>query len=391
MVAGVDRYFQIARCFRDEDLRADRQPEFTQIDMEMSFADMEDIIALNEGLMKHLFKETLDIDVSVPFQRMAYKEAMERFGSDKPDVRFGMELINITDLAAKTDFGVFKGAIEAGGSVRLINAGTCGNMPRKQIDALVEYARTYGAKGLAWAAITGNPDDAGTGDIKSSFAKFLTEEQMKELFERADTKNGDLLLICADTDKVVFNVLGALRCHLAKKLELYDEKEFKFLWITEFPLFEWDDEEQRYAAVHHPFTSPDEEDIPLLDTDPGKVRAKAYDLILNGVELGGGSMRIYQSDLQEKVFGVLGFTTDRAYQNFGHLLTAFKFGVPPHGGIAYGFDRLIMLMTGAASIRDVIAFPKVKDASCPLTGAPGEVAKPQLNELGISVIPEQSS
>ena len=384
MVSGMDRYYQLAKCFRDEDLRADRQPEFTQIDMELSFVDQEDILDLNERLIQKVFKEVLNVDVQVPFQRMTYAEGMERFGSDKPDLRFGMELKNISDVVRGTDFVVFKNALENGGSVRAINAEGCGHFPRKQIDALVEFVKTYQAKGLAWIVVN---DD---GSIKSQIAKFFTEEKMAEIVSAMGAKPGDLILICADKDKVVFDALGALRCELARKLELTKPDDYRFLWITEFPMLEWDEEENRFVAVHHPFTMPMEEDIPLLDTDPGKVRAKAYDMVLNGVELGGGSIRIHRSDIQNKMFELLGFTPEQAYEQFRFLLDAFQYGVPPHGGLAFGFDRMVMLMTGASSIRDVIAFPKVKDASCPMTEAPGTVEQKQLDELGIAVVAQET-
>ena len=361
MVSGYDRYFQIAKCFRDEDLRADRQPEFTQIDMELSFVDIDDVIDVNERLLQKVFKETIGVDVKLPIKRMTYAEAMERFGSDKPDTRFGMELHNVTDVVKDCGFGVFTGAIEAGGSVRGINAKGQGGMPRKKIDALTEYAKGYGAKGLAYIQIT---DD---GTVKSSFAKFLSDEEMNNLIAAMDGENGDLLLFAADKNKVVFDVLSALRLHLADTMGLLDKNTYEFLWVTEFPLFEWSQEQNRYVAMHHPFTMPMEEDLHLLDTEPGKVRAKAYDIILNGNEIGGGSVRIHQDDIQEKMFEKLGFTKEQAYDRFGFLLNAFKYGVPPHAGLAYGFDRLIMLMAKEDSIRDVIAFPKIKDASCPVS------------------------
>lgn len=383
MVSGYDRYFQIAKCFRDEDLRADRQPEFTQIDMELSFVDVDDVIEVNERLIKKLFKETLDVDVSLPIQRMTYAEAMERFGSDKPDTRFGMELQNVTDVVRGCGFGVFAGAIEDGGSVRGINARGCGSMPRKKIDALVQFAKDFGAKGLAYIQLQ---DD---GSVKSSFAKFMTEEEMSALISAMDGEAGDLLLFAADKDKVVFDVLGNLRVHLAEQLEIIDKNVYNFLWVTEFPLFEWSEEQNRFTAMHHPFTMPMEEDIQFLDSDPGKVRAKAYDIILNGTELGGGSVRIHQDDIQEKMFEKLGFTKEEAHSQFGFLLTAFKYGVPPHAGLAYGFDRLIMLMAGEENIRNVIAFPKIKDASCLMCDAPNVVAKEQLDELGIGLTEEE--
>lgn len=383
MVSGYDRYFQIAKCFRDEDLRADRQPEFTQIDMELSFVDVDDVIEVNERLIKKLFKETLDVDVSLPIQRMTYAEAMERFGSDKPDTRFGMELQNVTDVVRGCGFGVFSGAIENGGSVRGINARCCGSMPRKKIDALVQFAKDFGAKGLAYIQLQ---DD---GNVKSSFAKFMTDEEMSALISAMDGEAGDLLLFAADKDKVVFDVLGNLRVHLAEQLEIIDKCVYNFLWVTEFPLFEWSEEQNRFTAMHHPFTMPMEEDIQYLDSDPGRVRAKAYDIILNGTELGGGSVRIHQDDIQEKMFEKLGFTKEEAHSQFGFLLTAFKYGVPPHAGLAYGFDRLIMLMAGEENIRNVIAFPKIKDASCLMCDAPNVVAKEQLDELGIGLMEEE--
>lgn len=383
MVSGYDRYYQIAKCFRDEDLRADRQPEFTQIDMELSFVDVDDVIDVNERLLKKIFKETLDVDISLPIQRMTYAEAMDRFGSDKPDTRFGMELQNVTEVVKGCGFGVFTGAIDNGGSVRGINARGCGSMPRKKIDALVQFAKDFGAKGLAYIQLL---DD---GNVKSSFAKFMTDEEMSSLISAMDGEAGDLLLFAADKDKVVFDVLGNLRIHLAQQLEIIDKNVFNFLWVTEFPLFEWSEEQGRFTAMHHPFTMPMEEDIQLLDTDSGRVRAKAYDIILNGTELGGGSVRIHQDDIQEKMFEKLGFTQDEARSQFGFLLTAFKYGVPPHAGLAYGFDRLVMLIAGEDNIRNIIAFPKVKDASCLMCEAPDTVAKEQLDELGIEITEEE--
>ncbi|MEJ8735584.1 MULTISPECIES: aspartate--tRNA ligase [Mediterraneibacter] len=377
MCSGYDRYFQIAKCFRDEDLRADRQPEFTQIDMELSFVDVEDVIDVNERMLAKVFKEVLDVDVPLPIPRMTWQEAMDRFGSDKPDVRFGMELTDVTDVVKNCGFGVFTGAVENGGSVRGINAKGQGAMPRKKIDKLTAFVKDYGAKGLAYAAIQED------GTVKSSFAKFLTEEEMEQLVQAMDGQPGDLLLFAADKNKVVWDSLGALRLELAKQMELLDKKEYKFIWITEFPLLEWSDEQNRYTAMHHPFTMPMEEDLALLDTDPGKVRAKAYDIVLNGNEIGGGSVRIFQDDVQEKMFEVLGFTKEQAYSQFGFLLDAFKYGVPPHAGLAYGLDRLVMLMAKEDSIRDVIAFPKVKDASCLMTEAPSIVDEKQLIELGL--------
>ena len=384
MCSGYDRYFQLARCYRDEDLRADRQPEFTQIDMELSFVDVDDVIDVNERYLKTLFKEVLGLDVPTPIQRMTWKECMERFGSDKPDLRFGMELHNVSDVVRNSEFAVFKGALENGGSVRGINAEGQADMPRKKIDALVEFAKGYGAKGLAWMAVKED------GTIKSSFAKFMTEEETKALVEAMDGKPGDLLLFAADRDKTVFAVLGALRLELARQLDLLKKDEFRFLWVTEFPLFEWSDEEERFVAMHHPFTMPMEEDWHLIDSDPGAVRAKAYDITLNGNEIGGGSVRIHQADIQNKMLEVLGFTPEKAESQFGFLLNAFKYGVPPHAGLAYGLDRVVMLMVGADSIRDVIAFPKVKDASCLMMEAPSEVDVKQLDELGIQVKPKEN-
>ena len=383
MCSGFDRYFQIAKCFRDEDLRADRQPEFTQVDMELSFVDVDDVIEVNERLLKAVFKETIGIDVPNPIPRMTWQEAMDRFGSDKPDTRFGMELVNVSDVVAGCGFSVFTSALENGGSVRGINAEGQGEMPRKKIDALVEFAKGFGAKGLAYIAI--QPD----GTLKSSFAKFMTEEQMAALVKAMNGKNGDLLLFAADRNKVVWDVLGNLRLEIARNLGILDKNQYNFLWVTEFPLLEWSEEENRYVAMHHPFTMPMEEDIPLLDTDPGKVRAKAYDIVLNGTELGGGSVRIHQDDIQEKMFEIIGLSKETAQERFGFLLTAFKYGVPPHAGLAFGLDRMVMLMTQADSIREVIAFPKVKDASCLMTNAPDYVDDIQLNELGIAVM-EQS-
>lgn len=379
MVSGMDRYYQIAKCFRDEDLRADRQPEFTQVDMELSFIDVEDILDINERMMQKVFQDILNVEISLPLKRMTYKEAMERFGSDKPDIRFGMELVNISEVVGDTDFVVFRTALEAGGSVRAINAKGCGTFPRKKIDSLVEFVKTYRAKGLAWIAI--NED----GSLKTQIAKFFTDEKLAEIVDKMDGKPGDLILICADQDKVVFDSLGALRLELSKMLELTKADDFSFLWITEFPMLEWDEEAGRFVAVHHPFTAPMDEDIDLLETDPGKVRAKAYDIVLNGYELGGGSIRIHRRDVQQKMFGLLGFTLEDAQQRFGYFLDAFKYGAPPHGGLAFGLDRIIMLMCGASSIRDVIAFPKVKDASCPMTDAPTVVDEKQLDELGICI------
>ncbi|MFR0076836.1 MAG: aspartate--tRNA ligase [Blautia sp.] len=379
MCSGYDRYIQLARCFRDEDLRADRQPEFTQIDMELSFVDVDDVIDVNERFLAFLFRETLGVEVSLPIQRITWQEAMDRFGSDKPDMRFGMELHDVTDVVRDCEFAVFKGAVESGGSVRGINAKGQAGMPRKKIDKLVEFAKGYGAKGLAYLAV--NED----GSYKSSFAKFLREEELEHLVSALDGQPGDLLLFAADKTKLVYDVLGALRLELGRQMDLMDKNEFCFAWVTEFPLLEWSEEEERYTAMHHPFTMLMDEDLPLLDTDPGKVRAKAYDIVLNGNEIGGGSVRIFQNDIQERMFEVLGFTKEAAYEQFGFLLNAFKYGVPPHAGLAYGLDRLVMLMAGADSIREVIAFPKVKDASCLMSEAPSRVSENQLEELELEI------
>ena len=364
MCSGYDRYFQIAKCFRDEDLRADRQPEFTQMDMELSFVDV-------------------DVEVPLPIPRMTWQEAMDRYGSDKPDTRFGMELVNVTDVVKDSEFVVFKGAIENGGTVRGINAKGQGGMARKKIDKLVDYAKDYGAKGLAYIAIHED------GTVKSSFAKFMTEDEQKNLIQAMDGENGDLLLFAADKNKVVWDVLGALRLELARQMDLLDKNEYKFMWITEFPLLEWSEEQNRFTAMHHPFTMPMEEDLQYIDSDPGRVRAKAYDITLNGNEIGGGSVRIFNPEIQSKMFEVLGFTPEQAQEQFGFLLTAFKYGVPPHAGLAYGLDRLVMLMAKQDSIRDVIAFPKVKDASDLMTEAPTKVDQKQLDELGLAVVAEE--
>ena len=382
MCSGYDRYFQLARCYRDEDLRADRQPEFTQIDMELSFVDVDDVIDVNERLLHKLFKEILNIEIPQPIPRMTWQEAMDRFGSDKPDLRFGMELKNVSDVVKDCEFVVFKGALENGGTVRGINAEGQGHMPRKKIDALVEFAKGYGAKGLAYVAIQED------GSYKSSFAKFMTEEQMAALISAMDGKPGDLLLFAADKNKVVWDVLGNLRLEIARQLDLLKKDDYKFLWVTEFPLLEYSEEQGRFVAMHHPFTMPMDEDWHLIDSNPGAVRAKAYDIVLNGTEIGGGSVRIHQSDIQSKMFEVLGFTPEKAQEQFGFLLEAFKYGVPPHAGLAYGLDRVVMLMGGCDSIREVIAFPKVKDASCLMTEAPTPVDPKQLEELGIEVCEE---
>ena len=380
MCSGYDRYFQIARCYRDEDLRADRQPEFTQIDMELSFVDVDEVLDVNEKLLYKLFKELLGMEIPLPIPRMTWQEAMDRFGSDKPDMRFGMELKDVSEVVKDCEFVVFKSALENGGSVRGLNAQGKGNMPRKKIDALVEYAKDFGAKGLAYLAIQED------NSYKSSFAKFMTEEQLHDLAEAMEGKPGDLLLFAADKNEVVWDVLGNLRLEIARQFDLQKKGEFKFLWVTEFPLLEYSEEQGRFVAKHHPFTMPMEEDWHLIDSDPGAVRAKAYDIVLNGTELGGGSVRIHQSDIQSKMFEVLGFTPERAQEQFGFLLEAFKYGVPPHAGLAYGLDRVAMLMVGSDSIRDVIAFPKVKDASCLMTEAPAPVDGKQLEELGIEIV-----
>ena len=379
MCSGVDRYIQIARCFRDEDLRADRQPEFTQIDMELSFVDVDDVIEVNEKYLKKLFKEVLDVDVQLPIQRMTWQEAMNRYGSDKPDLRFGMELKDVSDVVKDCGFAVFTSALENGGSVRGINAKGQGSMPRKKIDKLTAFVKDYGAKGLAYVALQED------GTVKSSFAKFMTDEQMDALVKAMDGEPGDLLLFAADKNKVVWDSLGALRVELAKQLELLDKNEYRFVWITEFPLLEWSEEQNRFVAMHHPFTMPMEEDIQYIESDPGRVRAKAYDIVLNGNEIGGGSVRIFQDDIQEMMFKALGFTKEQAYSQFGFLLDAFKYGVPPHAGLAYGLDRLVMLMAKQDSIRDVIAFPKIKDASCLMTEAPTPASEKQLEELSLAV------
>ncbi len=383
MCSGYDRYFQIAKCFRDEDLRADRQPEFTQIDMELSFVDVDDVIDVNERLLQKLFKEVIGVDVPLPLPRMTWQEAMDRFGSDKPDTRFGMELQDVTEVVKGCGFGVFTGAIENGGSVRGINAKGLGAMPRKKIDALVDFAKGYGAKGLAYIAIGED------GSLKSSFAKFMTEDEMTAIVSALEGEAGDLLLFAADRNKIVWNVLGALRIELAEQLGLLDKNEYRFVWITEFPQFEWSDEEERFVAMHHPFTMPMDEDIDKLESNPGEVRAKAYDIVLNGTEIGGGSVRIHQADVQARMFKALGMTDEVANEKFGFLLDAFKYGVPPHAGLAYGLDRLVMLMAKRDSIRDVIAFPKVKDASCLLTDAPNVVDEKQLCELTIQFVKDE--
>ena len=384
MCSGYDRYFQLARCFRDEDLRADRQPEFTQIDMELSFVDVDDVIDVNERLLARLFKEILKVEVELPLPRLTWQEAMDRYGSDKPDTRFGMELRDVSEFVKSCGFAVFTGALENGGSVRGINAKGQGSMPRKKIDKLVDFAKDFGARGLAYIALSD------VGEVKSSFAKFMSEEEMADLIQAMDGQAGDLLLFAADKNKVVWDVLGNLRLEIARQMELLDKSVYNFLWVTEFPLLEWNDDQERFSAMHHPFTMPMEEDLELLDSNPGEVRAKAYDIVLNGTELGGGSVRIFNPEIQNKMFEMLGFTEEQAQEQFGFLLNAFKYGVPPHAGLAYGLDRLIMLMAKEDSIRDVIAFPKIKDASDLMSEAPGRVEQKQLDELGLQLVDKES-
>lgn len=380
MVSGFDKYFQIVKCFRDEDLRANRQPEFTQIDLEMSFVEQDDVIAVNEGLIQKVFKDVIGADVKLPIKRMVYKEAMEKYGSDKPDLRFGMEITDLTDEVKACDFKVFKDAIENGGSVRALCLKGGASMGRKDIDRLGEFVKTFKAKGLAWIQLKED-------EIKSPISKFLKEEEMNAVIDKMKAEKGDMILILADKNSVVFQGLGQLRLELAKKFDLIkDKNEFNFCWITEFPLFEYDEEEGRYFAAHHPFTSPMDEDIEFLESEPGRVRAKAYDLVLNGEELGGGSIRIHDSSLQAKMFEVLGFTKESAWEKFGFLLEAFKYGPPPHGGLAFGLDRMIMFLAGTDNIKDVIAFPKNQNAFCPMTEAPNVVDEKQLSELGIAKI-----
>ena len=379
MYSGFDRYIQIARCFRDEDLRADRQPEFTQIDLEMSFADEEDIIAMNEGYLKTLFRDFLKQDLPTPFPRMTWKEAMTRYGSDKPDTRFGMELCDISDLVKDSGFSVFAGAVADGGSVRGITVEGGAKMTRKEIDSLTDFVKTYGARGLAWYKNT-------AGAPTSSFAKFMTEDEINAILAKMNVKDGDLALIVAAKNTVVYDSLGALRCEVAKRLGLVDKSKFNFLWVTEFPLLEYSEEDGRFYAMHHPFTMPMEEDLPLIDTDPGAVRARAYDCVLNGTELGGGSIRIHTTELQTKMFEVLGIGEEEADEKFGFLLEAFKYGVPPHGGLAFGLDRVVTLLLGLEDIRDVIAFPKVQNASELLSKCPAAADPKALAELGIAVV-----
>jgi len=379
MVSGFDRYMQIVKCFRDEDLRADRQPEFTQIDLEMSFVNVEDVLEINEGFIAKVFEEALGIKLETPFLRMSYQEAMDRFGSDKPDIRFGLELVNVSDLVENCGFKVFADAVKNGGSVRAINAKGCGRkFSRREIDSLGEFVKTYRAKGLAWIVVEEN-------ELKSPITKFFTEEEVKAILERVAAEPGDLICFVADKNEVVYDALGQLRLEIARRTNIIDESQFKFLWVTEFPLLEYDEEEKRYVAKHHPFTSPMDEDIEYLDTDPGRVRAKAYDIVLNGTEIGGGSIRIHDQALQSKMFKLLGFTEEQAWERFGFLLEAFKYGTPPHGGLAFGLDRLVMLMANRNSIRDVIAFPKVQNASDLMTGAPDVVEDKQIQELHIKL------
>lgn len=378
MISGFDKYYQIAKCLRDEDLRADRQPEFTQIDIEMSFVEVEDVLEINEKMITEIFKETLGIEVPIPFKRLSYQEAMERFGTDKPDLRFGMELKNLSDIVAQSEFNVFKTALKNNGSVRGINVKGAASMPRRQLDELVEFAKTYGAKGLLWMQVFEN-------EVKSPATKFLSEEEMKKILDRLEAEAGDLLLIVADKDEIVFDTLAHLRIELGKRFNLIDENKYEFVWIVDFPLLEYDEEEKRYVAKHHPFTAPKDEDIELLEKEPLKVRAKAYDIVLNGTEIGGGSIRIHDTELQKRMFKVLGFSEEKAWERFGFLMEAFKYGAPPHGGIAYGLDRLAMIITSSDTIRDVIAFPKTQNAVCLMTDAPSEVSEEQLKELHIKV------
>lgn len=379
MVSGFDRYIQIVKCFRDEDLRADRQPEFTQIDLEMSFVNVEDVLQINEGFIKKVFDEALGVKLETPFLRMTYQEAMDRFGSDKPDIRFGLELINISDMVENCGFKVFSDAVKNGGSVRAINAKGCGRIfSRREIDSLVEFVKIYKAKGMAWIVVEEN-------ELKSAITKFFSEDEVKAILERVKAEPGDLICFIADKNEVVYDSLGQLRLEIARRTNLIDEKEFKFLWVTEFPLLEYDEEEKRWVAKHHPFTSPMDEDLQYLDTDPGKVRAKAYDIVLNGTEIGGGSIRIHDQFLQSKMFSLIGINEEQAADRFGFLLEAFKYGTPPHGGLAFGLDRLVMIMAGKSSIRDVIAFPKVQNASDLMSNAPDIVEDKQIKELHIKL------
>ncbi|WP_094546159.1 aspartate--tRNA ligase [Petroclostridium xylanilyticum] len=379
MLSGMDRYFQIVRCFRDEDLRADRQPEFTQIDIEMSFVNVEDVLSINEKLIAKIFKETLGIELTTPFLRLPYQEAMDRFGSDKPDIRFGFELKNLSDIVANSEFKVFADTVAKGGSVRAINAKNCvDKFSRRDLDSLVDFVKIYKAKGMAWIVVTKN-------ELKSPITKFFTDNEIKAILSRMEAEPGDIIMMVADKNEIVYDALGHLRLELARRLDMVKKDDYKFLWVTEFPLLEYDEEEKRYVAKHHPFTSPMDEDIALLDSDPSKVRAKAYDIVLNGVEIGGGSIRIHSTELQQKMFETLGFSKEAAWERFGFLMEAFKYGTPPHGGMAYGLDRLVMLIAGKDSIRDVIAFPKVQNASELMTNAPSEVEPKQLKELHIKL------
>jgi len=381
MVAGFDRYMQIARCFRDEDLRADRQPEFTQIDLEMSFVDMEDVLNIGEGYMKRVFKEALGVDIQLPLPRITYKEAMERFGSDKPDTRYGMELYDLSDIVKDCGFGVFSNTVKDGGSVRGITAKNAfKSLSRKEIDKLTDSVKGNGAKGLAWARI------AEDGTVSSSFAKFITEDELKAILDKAGAEAGDVVLIIGDVkNSIVFNALGALRQEVAKRLDIIPEGQYNLLWITEFPFFDWDEDSKTWVAMHHPFTAPMDECLEYLETDKAKVRAKAYDLVLNGIELSSGSIRITNPELQSRIFTLLNLTQEEAYAKFGYLLDAFRYGAPPHGGMGIGLDRLVMQMLGCDSLRDVVAYPKVQNASEPMTGCPAEVDDLQLDELGIKL------
>ena len=380
MISGFDRYFQIVKCFRDEDLRADRQPEFTQIDIEMSFVDVDDVLTMAEGLIAHIFKQVLDVDIPLPLRRLPYREAMDRFGSDKPDTRFGLELVNVSDIVANTGFQVFSSVVKNGGSVRAINAKGCvDKFARREIDGLVDFVKIYGAKGMAWISMKEE-------GMQSPITKFFTDEELDALLKRVGAETGDIIFFVGDKDKIVYDSLGALRLKLAKKLGLIDESKWDLLWVVDFPQFEYDEEEKRYVAMHHPFTCPKDEDVDKLESDPGSVYAKAYDMVLNGNEIGGGSIRIHSAELQERMLKAIGHTKEEAWENFGFLMEALKYGAPPHGGLAFGLDRLAMLLLGCQSIRDVIAFPKVQNASCLMTNAPSPVSPKQLRELGIRIV-----
>ncbi len=380
MISGFDRYFQIVKCFRDEDLRADRQPEFTQIDIEMSFVDVDDVLTVAEGLIAHIFKQVLDVDIPLPLRRLPYREAMDRFGSDKPDTRFGLELVNVSDIVANTGFQVFSSVVKNGGSVRAINAKGCvDKFARREIDGLVDFVKIYGAKGMAWISMKEE-------GMQSPITKFFTDEELDALLKRVGAETGDIIFFVGDKDKIVYDSLGALRLKLAKKLGLIDESKWDLLWVVDFPQFEYDEEEKRYVAMHHPFTCPKDEDVDKLESDPGSVYAKAYDMVLNGNEIGGGSIRIHSAELQERMLKAIGHTKEEAWENFGFLMEALKYGAPPHGGLAFGLDRLAMLLLGCQSIRDVIAFPKVQNASCLMTNAPSPVSPKQLRELGIRIV-----